>query len=48
VSEEMASPFRYHFLSLSEDIAQKYNGLFEDQGDGFKIIFRGRNNIENA
>ena len=39
VWEEEMDSFLFDFVELSSDAAQRHDGLFEDQGDGFKIIF---------
>lgn len=48
VTDEMACPFRFKFTEQSMLAANSLDGHFEDQGDGFKIFFRGEKQIDNA
>jgi class 3 adenylate cyclase len=41
VTDEMACPFRFKFTDHSQEIVTRYGGIFEDQGDGYKVFFRG-------
>ncbi|QTA82966.1 Adenylate/guanylate cyclase catalytic domain-containing protein [Desulfonema limicola] len=46
--EEQINSFLFDFLEHTEEISDKHDGIFEDQGDGFKIIFQNKHHIENA
>ena len=46
--DEMIDAFLFEFTGTCEDIAFNFNGLFEDQGDGFKVIFDGENHVNRA
>ena len=43
VWEEDLNSFLFEFVEQSHELAHRHNGSFEDQGDGFKILFRGTN-----
>lgn len=48
VWEEHLNSFLFDFLESAEEIAEIYNGYFEDQGDGFKILFRDDNHATRS
>ena len=48
VTDEMACPFRFKFTDQSSDISIQHGGLFEDQGDGYKVIFRDEGHENRA
>jgi len=48
VTDEMACPFRFKFTNQSFEIASSNRGIFEDQGDGYKVIFRGPDHINRG
>jgi class 3 adenylate cyclase len=39
VWEEEMDSLLFDFVELSSDTAQKHGGVFDDQGDGFKVLF---------
>jgi class 3 adenylate cyclase len=48
VTDEMACPFRFKFTDQSLEIVTRNKGFFEDQGDGYKVFFRGRDHAVQA
>ena len=48
VWEELSNSFLYRFIWECERIAYKYSSIFEDHGDGFKIVFRGTDHAHRA
>jgi CRP-like cAMP-binding protein len=46
--EEELDSFLFDFVESSSDVSHRYDGLFEDQGDGFKIIFAGGDHVNRA
>ena len=46
--EEQINSFLFDFLENMEEMSYRYDGIFEDQGDGFKIIFQNGKHIERA
>jgi class 3 adenylate cyclase len=48
VWEEQANSFLFEFMEQSEEISNKQGGIFEDQGDGFKVVFSGSDHAANA
>src|SRR5215467_7514064 len=48
VTDEMACPFRFKFTDQSLEIARRNRGIFEDQGDGYKVIFRGHDHLNRG
>ncbi len=48
VEEEYVNNFLFDFLDSSEEIASHYNGRFEDQGDGFKILLSEGDHANDA
>ncbi len=48
VWSELSNSFLYRFIWECERITSKYSCVFEDQGDGFKIIFRGIDHSHRA
>ena len=48
VPDELSEAFLYEFIEESEVIVGDGDGTFEDQGDGFKAVFEGRNHVGRA
>jgi class 3 adenylate cyclase len=48
VTDEMACPFRFKFTEQSYETATRNKGFFEDQGDGYKVFFRGPDHAVRA
>ncbi len=48
VWEEHANAFLFDFIEQSEEIAILYGGSFEDQGDGFKVVFNGEEHADKS
>jgi class 3 adenylate cyclase len=46
--EENSEAFLFDFIDVSNEIADSFDGGFEDQGDGFKIIFKGEGYVKRA
>jgi CRP-like cAMP-binding protein len=48
VPDELSESFLFEFIESSERACQAFEGIFEDQGDGFKIIFEGIHHVGRA
>ena len=48
VWEEELDTFLFNFIELSIEIADRHAGMFENQGDGFKILFGGSDHASCA
>lgn len=48
VWEEHANSFLFDFIEQAEQISNRHDGLFEDQGDGFKVVCSGSYHATNA
>jgi class 3 adenylate cyclase len=46
--DELSDAFLFEFMATSEVISLEFEGTFEDQGDGFKILFQGDNHVGRA
>jgi CRP-like cAMP-binding protein len=46
--EEQSNSFLFDFIEKSHDTAASYKGKFEDQGDGFKILFRDSSHADRS
>jgi hypothetical protein len=40
--------FLFEFIEAAGVISLQFDGSFEDQGDGFKILFQGENHVGRA
>lgn len=48
VNSEFVDRFLFDFIEDCCEIAEDYSATFEDQGDGFKVVFRGERLAEEA
>jgi CRP-like cAMP-binding protein len=48
ILDEIQNAFLFEFMDECEAISSSFEGLFEDQGDGFKVIFEDINHVGRA